>query len=231
MDFVLRIIDKQYVNGFIFTFDWTRLLELTRVFSVFVWATCGSSTLMLAKWWAFSIYRKIPEISLGNFHRWGTCSIWHKFHSFPGDCRRSCHFSLPKMWPWRITRVKGLELVKPHETRKWNTHFPSEGFQRENGTTFSDAPFIPEIFQWNVPKKCVPFTSQPEFPESLGKWKTPGVSVRNITWSPIRIEMIHVLPTIVIFAGGRFARVLRDLAGRFLRFSSQLVRKIRLFMI
>ena len=74
-----------------------------------------------------------------------------------------------------MTRVKGLELVKPCETRKWKTHFPSESFQREKRTTFSDVPFIPEMFQWNVLKKCVPFTSQPEFPESLGKWKTPQI--------------------------------------------------------
>ena len=39
----------------------------------------------------------------------------------------------------------------------------------------SEVPFIPEIFQWNEPKTCVPFTSQPEFSEFLGKWKTPNV--------------------------------------------------------
>ena len=54
--------------------------------------------------------------------------------------------------------------------------FPAESFQRENRTTFLEVPFIPEIFQWNEPKTCVPFTSQPEFPEFLGKWKTPLVS-------------------------------------------------------
>ena len=51
--------------------------------------------------------------------------------------------------------------------------FPSESFQRENRTTFSEVPLIPEIFQWNEPKTCVLFTFQPEFPEFLGKWKTP----------------------------------------------------------
>ena len=50
---------------------------------------------------------------------------------------------------------------------------PSKNFQRENGTTFSEVPLFPEIFQWNKPKNHVPFTTQPEFPESLGKWKTP----------------------------------------------------------
>ena len=53
--------------------------------------------------------------------------------------------------------------------------FLSESFHRENRTTFSEVPFIPEIFQWDEPKTCVPFSSQPEFPEFLGKWKTPLV--------------------------------------------------------
>ena len=35
----------------------------------------------------------------------------------------------------------------------------------------SEVPFIPEIFQWNEPKTCVPFTSQ--FSEFLGKCKMP----------------------------------------------------------
>ena len=42
--------------------------------------------------------------------------------------------------------------------------------------SFSEVPLFPEIFQWNEPKKHVPFTTQPEFPESLGKWKTPYMS-------------------------------------------------------
>ena len=76
--------------------------------------------------------------------------------------------------------VKSLELENPCETRKWYRHFPSESFQRENRTTFSEAPFIPEIFQWNEPKTCVPFTSQPEFSEFLGKWKTPIMYISQI---------------------------------------------------
>ena len=50
--------------------------------------------------------------------------------------------------------------------------FPLGSFHRENGTTFSGIPFSPEIFQWDEPKNHVPFTTQPEFPEFLGKWKT-----------------------------------------------------------
>ena len=38
-------------------------------------------------------------------------------------------------------------------------------------------PLFPEIFQWNKPKNHVPFTTQPEFPESLSKWKTPRVTL------------------------------------------------------
>ena len=51
--------------------------------------------------------------------------------------------------------VNGLELVKPCKTRKWSTQFHRKRFHRENGTTFSEVPFFPEIFQWNEPKKHV----------------------------------------------------------------------------
>ena len=49
--------------------------------------------------------------------------------------------------------------------------FPLGSLHRENGTNFSGIPFIPDHFQWNEPKRRVPFTSQPEFPELFGKWK------------------------------------------------------------
>ena len=50
--------------------------------------------------------------------------------------------------------------------------FQLESFHRENGTTFSGIPFISGNLQWNEPKSRVSFTSQPEFPEFFGKWKT-----------------------------------------------------------
>ena len=50
--------------------------------------------------------------------------------------------------------------------------FPLGSFDGENGTTSSGIPFIPENFLWNEPKSHVPFTSQQEFPEFFGKWKT-----------------------------------------------------------
>ena len=34
-------------------------------------------------------------------------------------------------------------------------------------TTFSDVPLFPEIFYWNDPKSLVPFTLQPDFPETF----------------------------------------------------------------
>ena len=55
--------------------------------------------------------------------------------------------------------------------------FPLGSFHRENGTTFSGIPFFSEMFQWNEPKNHVPFTTQPEFPEFFGKWKTPRISL------------------------------------------------------
>ena len=73
--------------------------------------------------------------------------------------------------------ANGLELVKPCEIRKWNTQFHRKVSNGKKETSFSEVPFFPEIFQWNEPKKHVPFTTQPEFPESLGKWKTPNVSM------------------------------------------------------
>ena len=42
-------------------------------------------------------------------------------------------------------------------------------FNGKNWTIFLEVPLFPENFQWNEPKKHVPFTTQPEFPESLGK--------------------------------------------------------------
>ena len=34
-------------------------------------------------------------------------------------------------------------------------------------TTFSDVPLLPKIFFWNDPKSLVPFTLQPDFPETF----------------------------------------------------------------
>ena len=46
-----------------------------------------------------------------------------------------------------------------------NTNFRFEHSVRENGTSFSNVLLLPEIFRWNDPK-IVPFTFQPDFPET-----------------------------------------------------------------
>ena len=45
-----------------------------------------------------------------------------------------------------------------------NTNFRLEHSVRENRTTFSDVPLLPEIFRWNDPKSV--FTFQLHFPET-----------------------------------------------------------------
>ena len=65
---------------------------------------------------------------------------------------------------------------KDENSFKWNTNFSLGSFHRENETIFSEIPFIPENFQWDEPKRLVPVTSQPEFPEFFGKWKTTKVN-------------------------------------------------------
>ena len=50
---------------------------------------------------------------------------------------------------------------------------PFGNSNRENGTTFLDFPLFLGIFQWNEPTKRVPFTTEPEIPEILTKWKAP----------------------------------------------------------
>ena len=57
--------------------------------------------------------------------------------------------------------------------------FHLERPNRENGTTFSEFPFVPGIFQWDEPKKRLPFTSQQKFPEICGKWYTTRASSEN----------------------------------------------------
>ena len=50
---------------------------------------------------------------------------------------------------------------------------PLGNSNRENGPTILDFPLFLGIFQWDEPTKRVPFTTQPEIPEILTKWKAP----------------------------------------------------------
>ena len=52
---------------------------------------------------------------------------------------------------------------------------PFGNSNRENGPTFLDFPLFLGIFQWEKLTKCVPFTTEPEIPEILTKWKAPVV--------------------------------------------------------
>jgi len=58
-------------------------------------------------------------------------------------------------------RLKDRERSRPGDKNNENENSVN-GTQvfRENGTTFSAIPFIPENFQWDEPKSRVPFTSQ-----------------------------------------------------------------------
>ena len=89
--------------------------------------------------------------------------------------------------------------------------FPLGSFHRENGTTFSGIPFFPEIFQWNEPKNHVPFTTQPEFPEFFGKWKTPNVTISRreiVTLSRFENRQYWILSYLLfIFPRAREGRV------------------------
>ena len=58
--------------------------------------------------------------------------------------------------------------------KEWNLNFRLEHSHRENRTSFSDVPLLPEIFRWNAdPKSLVLFTFQPEFSELFVNGKQP----------------------------------------------------------
>ena len=62
---------------------------------------------------------------------------------------------------------EGLKLVSKMAFKKWNTNFCLEHSDRENRTTFSDVPLLPKIFYRNDPKRSVPLTFQPDFPDTF----------------------------------------------------------------
>ena len=62
---------------------------------------------------------------------------------------------------------EGLKLVSKMAFTKWNTNFRLEHSDRENRTTFSDVPLLPEIFHRNDPKRSAPLTFQLGFPQTF----------------------------------------------------------------
>ena len=65
---------------------------------------------------------------------------------------------------------EGLKPVSKMTLKKLNTKFCLEYPVRKNRTTLTDVPLLLEIFRWNDQKSHVPFTFQPDFPESFCKW-------------------------------------------------------------
>ena len=67
---------------------------------------------------------------------------------------------------------EGVKLVSKIALKKWNTNFRLEHSVRKkkNRTTLSDVPLLPEIFHWNDPKSRVPFSFQPNFPDTFCTW-------------------------------------------------------------
>ena len=65
---------------------------------------------------------------------------------------------------------EGLKLVSRMSLKQWNTNF------RLSVLKNSDVSLFPEIFRRDNPKSCLPFTFQPDFPETFCKWLTTNVN-------------------------------------------------------
>ena len=65
----------------------------------------------------------------------------------------------------RATGIKDSFEEVEHE-------FPFGTFrpQKKKRITLSDVPLLPEIFHWNDPKSRVPFSFQPNFPDTFCTW-------------------------------------------------------------
>ena len=67
-----------------------------------------------------------------------------------------------------FSRVYNEPIQRPAPS--WLVSLIGTALHRKNTTTFSDDPFLPEIFHWNDPKIRVLFTFQPDCPEIFCKW-------------------------------------------------------------
>ena len=68
------------------------------------------------------------------------------------------------LFQYSISSISFILLLFLFSTQMTN-NFHLERPNRENGTTFSEFLFVPRIFQWDKPKKRLPFTSQQNFRE------------------------------------------------------------------
>ena len=99
-----------------------------------------------------------------------TCSIWRKFHSFMLSSPNS-------RWWHRYRRWISWNWWLHVKSRKWNMHFSTGKFPTGKQDYLLKIPLIPGNFQVERPENvCNLLTSQPEFPEFLGKLKAPLVT-------------------------------------------------------
>ena len=69
-----------------------------------------------------------------------------RWYEYDGPCERHQRGLTSVLWNRKKARYS-------LNNRKWQTNFHSERPNREKGTTFSEFPFVPGIFQWDEPKK------------------------------------------------------------------------------
>ena len=94
----------------------------------------------------FTIYKKLPEILVGNFRSVRTVRVVYHLPKISGLSRRA--------------RLDFSYHVKLHSERP----------NRVNGPTFSEFPFVPGIFQWDEPKNVYHLHPNQNFPGICGKW-------------------------------------------------------------
>ena len=84
--------------------------------------------------------------------------------------------------------------------KKWNSNFRLQQSVRKNRTTFSGVPLLRESFRWNDPKSRVPFSFQPDFPETFCKLRTTLFFMQINAKKNIHIENCfvnqHMLPCV-----------------------------------
>ena len=109
----------------------------------------------------FTIYKKIPEILVGNFRSVRKVRVVYHLPKISGLSRRARLDS-----SYNMKQIRNSCKKHVNGKRISLRNFPNG----ENGTTFSEFLFVPGIFQWDKPQKRLPFTSQQEFPGICGKW-------------------------------------------------------------
>ena len=91
-------------------------------------------------------------------------------------CYRDFRETGPRTGNWISSRNRIYHLYKSLPFTEKRPRMPETGIKdgfsemkkkKNIRTTFSDVPLLPEIFCWNDPKSLVPFTLQPDFPETF----------------------------------------------------------------